>query len=245
MIIFVFDNTFEGLLTAVYEAYYTNARPDRIVTEVYHQPNLVDAVKFIETDEVKSNKVYDAIVKKVSKEALRHVYHAFLSETVDAPTIIYRYLTIAFKMGQQVDHLLTNKHILEIHKISKKVTREKHRMLGLVRFQLIKEDLYYASIEPDHHIVGLLAPHFAKRMADQNWIIHDKKRDTAAIFDKSQWFIAPLQYKNEITNNNEEALYQELWKTYFKNIAIKERKNSKLQRSFMPTRYWKHLTEKS
>nr|WP_315988235.1 DUF4130 domain-containing protein [Desulforamulus aquiferis] len=38
--------------------------------------------------------------------------------------------------------------------------------------------------------------------------------------------------------------YQELWKEYFKSTAIQGRKNPKLQKQFMPTRYWKYLIEK-
>ena len=42
----------------------------------------------------------------------------------------------------------------------------------------------------------------------------------------------------------DEKLYQELWKGYFKAMTIKERINLKLQRQHLPKRYWKYLTEK-
>ena len=41
-----------------------------------------------------------------------------------------------------------------------------------------------------------------------------------------------------------EAEYQHLWQVFFKEIAIKERKNLKLQQNFMPKRFWKYHTEK-
>ena len=44
--------------------------------------------------------------------------------------------------------------------------------------------------------------------------------------------------------DKDEKLYQALWKTYFKAIAIKERRNPRKQRQDMPVRYWKYLTEK-
>jgi hypothetical protein len=34
--------------------------------------------------------------------------------------------------------------------------------LGLIRFKRLEDDLYYAQIEPDNNIVGLLAPHFSR-----------------------------------------------------------------------------------
>jgi len=40
-----------------------------------------------------------------------------------------------------------------------------------------------------------------------------------------------------------DADYEELWKSYTKSVAIKERRNLRLQMSFMPKKYWKFLTE--
>ena len=42
----------------------------------------------------------------------------------------------------------------------------------------------------------------------------------------------------------DEQLFQQLWRTYFKTIAIKERINPKLHRQNLPVRFWKYLTEK-
>ncbi|RYE25413.1 MAG: DUF4130 domain-containing protein, partial [Sphingobacteriales bacterium] len=39
-------------------------------------------------------------------------------------------------------------------------------------------------------------------------------------------------------------MYQLLWKSYFNNSNIKERKNMKLHIQHIPRRYWKYLTEK-
>jgi hypothetical protein len=41
----------------------------------------------------------------------------------------------------------------------------------------------------------------------------------------------------------DEAAYQTLWQTYFRNIAVRERRNPPLQRQCMPTRHWKYLVE--
>ena len=44
--------------------------------------------------------------------------------------------------------------------------------------------------------------------------------------------------------HEDEALIQQLWKTYCKAICIKERLNPRKHRQDMPVRYWKYLTEK-
>jgi probable DNA metabolism protein len=43
--------------------------------------------------------------------------------------------------------------------------------------------------------------------------------------------------------SDDEFIFQEAWKIYHKHLSIKERYNPKLQRNFMPKRYWKNLTE--
>ena len=36
---------------------------------------------------------------------------------------------------------------------------------------------------------------------------------------------------------------EELWKSFFKTVAIKERLNKKCQQNFMPKKYWKNILE--
>ncbi len=47
-----------------------------------------------------------------------------------------------------------------------------------------------------------------------------------------------------IVLDEQEKLYATLWKDYFKNTNIKERKNLKLHIQHVPKRYWRYLTEK-
>ena len=48
-----------------------------------------------------------------------------------------------------------------------------------------------------------------------------------------------------ITLDAQEALYDQLWKDYFKSTNIVERRNIKLHLQHVPKRYWKYLTEKN
>ena len=42
-----------------------------------------------------------------------------------------------------------------------------------------------------------------------------------------------------------DQLLQDLWRTYFKAICIRERLNPRKQLGDMPRRYWKYMTEKN
>jgi len=243
MIVYIYDGTFPGLLTAIYEAFYQKEKPGQILKEWDYSKNLFSQPIYISSDDDKADKVLNAIKDKISFAALNRVYYAFLSEMDNAETIAYNYLKLGFKMGKYVDGNHSDENVSKLHEICKKVGFEKHRMLGLIRFRLIKEDIFYAPMELDHNIITLIAPHFAKRMSDQNWIIHDVKRKIAIVYNQTEWVMTELEVIQNLPINEEEYLYQKVWKTYFDKIAIKERKNPKLQRSFMPFRYWKHLVE--
>lgn len=245
MLYYIYDGSFNGLLTAIYDIYYSKKIPQQIIPHgMSHLKLFVDQHEII-TDETKATKVYDAIYSKISPEALKNTYYAYLSEHPENGMWIYEYLHLGWGLGAKIDLKLTDERVHRIHKLGHKVKTERHRMLGLVRFQLFKYNIYYAAIEPDHNIVELIAPHFARRMADQNWIIHDLKRNLAAVYNQKEWFSTNFTLKHKLELEQEEQYYQKLWKQYYDSIAIPNRLNPKLQKNFMPQRYWKHLVEKS
>jgi len=244
MIHYIYDGSFDGLLTGVYEAYYRRENIDDIVPEDSMEENFLVQKVFISTDGEKSKKVYEAIENKISEEALRKVFYAYLSELPRHGIIILKYLQLGFKIGAEVDFNLSNDIVLKINSIYDKVGKEKHRMLGLVRFKQLENGILYSSIEPDYNIGGLLAPHFKSRMMNENWVIHDVKRGIAVFYNKEEWVIKDMEINNSLIVKEDEEQYQELWKAYFKSIAIQNKINPSLQKRCMPVRYWKHLVEK-
>lgn len=242
---YIYDGTFEGFLTAVYDSYYSNNKPEKIVSVYDYEPDLINSTITIYTDIMKSNKVYSAIENKISKDALINVFNVFLSSINNSDTLLYEYIKLGFKLGKDVDMHLHNDTVLSIHNISRKVSLEKHRMLGFVRFTKLNNDIFYSAINPDHNILSLIAPHFKERFQGQNWIIHDVKRETAVIYNGNEWIftVMPKNYIDLEKMKDDSEQYESLWKEYFTNIAIKERINPKLQKRMMPVRYWDNLTE--
>ncbi|MCX8129980.1 MAG: TIGR03915 family putative DNA repair protein [Clostridia bacterium] len=243
MFIYIYDGSFEGLLTSIYESFYRKQVPYRIICRHDPQVNFIDQNVHIETDIEKAKKVYDSIRQKISSVSLKKVFYTYLSDYEDSGIWIYDYLKLGWKMGSKVDNHLADERVLKVHKTSLKVLAESHRLLGLIRFQEVYEDVFYSPIEPDHNILRLIAPHFEKRFADQNWIIHDIKRSLTAVYDKNTCEIKSTEFKGSFQKSEDEASYQAMWKKYFESIAIKNRINPKLQRRCMPARYWKHLIE--
>lgn len=244
MINYIYDGSFEGLLTSVYEAYYNRQNPYDILPKDSMEENFLMDNIYIKTDREKSRKVYEAIENKISNESLRKVFYCYLSELPKHGILTLQYLRLGFKIGSNVDLNLANDIVREIDNIYNKVSRERHRFLGLIRFKEIENNILYSSIEPDYNIIGLLAPHFARRMKNENWVIHDVKRGIGILYNKKEWVIKDIEINDSLVLREEEEEYQELWKTYFKAIAIENKINPKLQKRNMPMKYWKHLVEK-
>lgn len=244
MIYYTYDGSFEGLLTAIYDAYYRKENPERIITLDNHQKDMFAKYIHIDTCPEKADKVYSSIKSKISNQALKNVFYVYLSELNDAGTWIYRYLKFGWKIGRRIDENLTDDRVQDVHNITRKIGREIHFMLGLIRFKKLEGDIYYAPFEPQYNISALLASHFADRMSDQNWVIHDVKRNIGVLYNRERWIIKDINLTESLKLSDEEINYQKLWKEYFKSIAIKERINPRLQKSNMPMKYWKYLVEK-
>lgn len=245
MFVYIYDGSFEGLLTSIYEAYYRTDKPEKILTEFEYEPDLIYTPLYIQTDNDKFCKVYEAINNKISTEVLQTIYHVYLSELKNSSTLIYNYIKLGFKLGSNIVEYLHLNKVLEVQNICKKVSSEAHIMLGFVRFTNLHNDIYYSQIEPDYNILSLVSPHFASRLSNQRWIIHDLKRNLASLYDGNEWTITDFD-KNKFVKFNlkdKEELYEKLWKDYFKATTIENRLNPKAQRRSMPTRYHKHLTE--
>ena len=126
---------------------------------------------------------------------------------------------------------------------------ETHFFREFLRFQEVQKDpsLLLAVIEPKNRIIPLLTEHFADRFIEEWFIIYDKTHLEASFHQKDgTWEVRLLTEKEalkleELTEQKED--YVDLWKTFFRQIAIAERTNKKLQTSMLPLHYRKHMTE--
>ncbi|MGV8982591.1 TIGR03915 family putative DNA repair protein [Clostridium sp.] len=241
MLRYIYDGSFDGFLSVIHACYY-NKIPDGIDSESRYNFNLLYEDVIIETDMVKSNKVYMAILGKISEDALIHVYQAFLSEAQGIELKLFKYIKIGFKIGSKVNDLLTDESVNEVQKCSRKVGFEAHRFLGLVRFQEFN-NILYAAIEPTYNILELIGNHFKARLTNEKWVIHDVKRKIGIVYENNEWILRDLLFEKLESNEEQELFYQNLWKAFHKSIAIKERTNERLQMQFMPKKYWSNLTE--
>jgi len=239
----IIENNIESFLCVVYAYYYENILPVGIALDGFYQPQLgVDEYHVI-TDIVKAQTVYDAVEKKISYASALFVVHAFMAANDDRLMNMFQYIVLGFKKGPDVDAYLQLDYVLATHKNARAVGGEAHLLTGFCRFSETTSGVYYCAISPVNDVLSILADHFSERMNYQNWIIHDTKRNKAAIYNGKEYQITMTPKDAAVEYTDEELLVQDLWKTFFKTVAITERINKKLQRNNLPLHHRKHMTE--
>lgn len=255
MNIFIYDKTFEGLLTAVFDAYSRKTFPDLLLSAGDALPLFYEESFTVITDEEKAGRVWRGLQKKLSSSALSSLTWCWLSELPEVGMLLFRYIRKAIDSPRSIETNFSDPDVLELSRIWKRVDWERLRMVQFVRFQKAADGTFFAAFEPQHNALPLVVNHFKDRFADQKWLIYDMKRRYGYYYD--------LQTVEEVTFDDEssashlitgmldetlmdkdEKLFQRLWKTYFKSITIKERLNPRKHKQDMPVRYWKYITEK-
>ncbi len=253
MNLWIYDRTFEGFLTLVFNCYELKIFPDTILGKINNQPFIFPENYEVITDETKAKRVWNGLHKKISNTSCQLLYHAFLSEICDVELLMLHYIREVFESRVNIELNFGNHYILEMLKMDKKVTREAQRILMFVRFQKTIDEIYYASFDPKYNVLPLVIKHFENRFADQKWIIYDTRRNYGFYYDlkNTSEFRFTENNVNRATGKidksmmaEDEQLFQELWKKYFKSMCIKERINPKLHMQLLPKRFWKYLTEK-
>ena len=253
MNIVIYDGSFEGLMTAIFEIYeYKIAQPN-IVNSNKETGSLFGNVHEVQTNKEKTARVFKKLKDKLTPNAFSNLYKTFLSEIKDIENILYRYIAYILSSKASVENDYSNADVLMLQQITRKVHREKHRMEAFVRFQLTQDQLYFCIIQPDFNVLPLISNHFEKRYADQRWLIYDSSRKYGLYYDLETVEEVSMNFENDVNNKAElksicdekEELYQKLWCIYFGSINIAARKNMKLHIQHMPKRYWRYLTEKN
>ena len=252
MIVFRYDKTFDGLLTAVFDAYNRKVFPNKLLGLEDIEPLFTDETHTVATQDDKATRVWTALQKKLSKTSCNMITLVWLSELDGSDELIFRYIHKAFDNKHSIEMNFADSDVLEIQQIAGKVNKERLHIMQFARFQKAADDIYFAPISTIYNALPLAISHFKDRFADQKWILYDVKRDYGYYYDLNTVTEMTLDTDKKFLDGKldedlmaaDEKLFQQLWKSYFKAMTIKERINLKLQRQHMPRRFWKYLTEK-
>jgi probable DNA metabolism protein len=253
MTTFRYDKTFEGLLTALFDAYSRKTFPQRLLPADEPLPLFAGEVHCVVTDTAKSTRVWTALEQKLGRPVCGMLMHVWLSELPGSDELLFRYMRKAFDAPTSIATDFSDSDVLEVEKIARKVSHEGQRLTQFVRFQKAADGVFFAPVSPLYNALPLTLPYFTNRFADQLWLLYDLRRRYGYYYD--------LTTASEVTLSNDRHLlggklddalmaqdekrFQQMWKAYTLSLTIKERLNPKLQRQNMPRRFWQYMPEKN
>ena len=270
MLVYTFDNTLDGLLTAVFDSFFLRQQPELLLAEGERLPLFADEPHVVITDREKAERVWKGLEKHLSHNGLHMITVSWLSEERTLNQPLFNFICKVFRQQTGDNQYLSlernasDPDILEVRRTCQRVLHEQLRMKQFIRFQQAKDGTYLAVVSPDHNVLPLIIDHFQDRFNDQPWLIYDAHRHYGYYYDASpvqgnvkgtpiritfeNEAAIPFDLSNGKLNedvlSDNDQLFQDLWRTYFKAVCIRERMNPRKQLNDMPRRYWKYMTEK-
>jgi len=243
MLIYTYDNTLEGFLCCVFEAYARGENPEDICFEQGMQYRIGQELHPVVTVAENWQRVQKGIRQKLGYMAWEKVRACYCASTPGKEMLLYRYLRQGFQRGQRALDDISHPDILPLEELYRCVGMEQQRMIMFARFAKIAGGVYCATINPKHNVLSLIMSHFSGRFNIQPFIIYDEVHGLAGISEQGQWYLSTAEGLTFPEADSDDEVYQELWKSFYDAITIPERRNEKRRMSFMPKRLWKHLPE--
>jgi probable DNA metabolism protein len=261
--IYVYDGTWDGLMCLVYRTAGDKNVPEDILRfamksltdEGFHKGSqrgiLLRQEVLFETTPVENDvRVAEAtaavLKKRVSRQMLSDVWFALLScdregdRRVDMA--LWHTLERVWALGKRAEADLADEYGQVVRRAALRTGGEYNKYLGVVRFKDVG-GIFYAELEPDCDVLTLLADHFAARLPDRGWVLHDLRRKKAVVYDTKKWILTDMDLPRAPSATKEEQEIQELWREFYRSTTTNQRLNYKVQRGHMPKKYWKHLIE--
>lgn len=233
MVYLVYDKSFGGLLTCVFEVYARGLEQVHLVRKGTELPLLTQVLQ-ITTQAHRAHRVNKKLELVWGKEGMRKLWQGWLSEREGVDNIILHLVRYTLSTGQNIFENPGHEHVLLLQEILDRMEEEKHRLQMLVQFQKTPDGLCYAVVNPRFNVLPLIADHFSKRYVAQRWIIYDARRQYGLFFDR-----VCIHY---ITSHQNEDIHSFLSHHYFYLRHNRSPIYRPIHIQQVPRRYWAYLT---
>ncbi|ACM18741.1 hypothetical protein Geob_0372 [Geotalea daltonii FRC-32] len=242
---YCYDGSDAGLLTLLADIVPRGIEPRTIGVEPPQQEDLFAAPVLVATDQELAERFWVELTRRLPPVSLEQLHRAWYADHPGRELVICRFMLLVWREGGRAGAMLAHPYVVPLWKLAQQVGREAHRYLGFVRFQETTSGYYYASLEPDHRVLSLIAGHFADRFRDQHWVIHDVRHGEGIVYDctRRRWLLLPMMTEGDPELTPAEETFQRLWRSYFAVLAIGERENLAMQQGKVPLKVRPWLVE--
>ncbi len=245
MAIYLYDGTWEAYLTLLYKLTFESE--DTTLKGRVYNLRLSKKVPFplfcekIEPSKSRVEELKEYIIKFGERALLKDLYYWYLCDKAELEIPLARCL----RKLREDPKIFQRPHLVEavkLQKAKKALFRERHRWLGFLRFYSPRDGVLFAYFEPENNVLPLIGNHFLRRFPRERIVIVDTLRGILFIGQRERlkllfledWEIDPKVLKDP---------FVELWRTYFRKIAVPERINQERQKSRVPLKLRPFLPE--
>lgn len=255
--VYVCTDSVTGIFSAVYDAWKAQKAEGECEIALcgFMEQQLFCNYAEVEETEKKAAAVEHMIRKHMGTLAWHDIYQAALSADAGKGDAVLGTCLAARKLkdSKRIMEHLGHPKVRKVFELSRRVGNESHFLVEFIRFRELESGVMYAPITPKSHVLTCIAPHFTDRFPLENWMIHDKTHRAFAVHEaRKKWVLVQEAYdETQKAGYNEyfqrlsekEIEYEELFKSFCKTIAIKERENPVCQRGHLPLWYRPNMVE--
>lgn len=245
------EDSLEGIFTAVYDAYALREGHEHLHVQIGEEDNyrLFATYMYSQPDPVKTDKVARTLKSRLGEEVYETICRAAASFDRSKGDAVYRTVVngITGGSGRRTMENLRDPYVRKTFELARRTGNEVHRELEFIRFQELEQGILYAKIGPENNVMPFVMPHFADRLSPENFMIHDENRGLFGVHSaRREWYLVSGvegMIEQQLKCSQEEERYQELFTLFHKTIAIKERRNLRLQQQMLPLRFQEYMVE--
>ncbi len=240
-VIYCYDGSFDGLMCCVFESFLRKESPSEIYAE---EPDQIafSEIRYIETSQIRSERVMKGIKKKISADSLLFIKQAFLTCAPDKDKLILDYIRKGFAYGKRIVNMLADDTVNSLNRAVYHCTHEAHLLKGFIRFS-DSEGFLAAVISPKNRVIPLIADHFIDRLGGENFFIYDKVHRMAFVHCDGRSEILENVELELPAVSEREKYFRDMWRDFYDAIEITERRNPRCRMNNMPKRFWENMTE--
>ena len=248
--VYICNDTITGIFSALYDAWKESRDKEAgIELRGKMQQQFFCEYKVVEERGEKAFQLERMVKRHLGYNAYRDIYHALLSDDERKGDAVFRTMQEARRIedSRRIMEHLSNPDVAKVFQLSRSVSNEAHLYREFIRFRELDSGILFSEISPKAQILTCIAEHFSDRFPLENWMVYDKTHQVILVHQaRGQWGLVwgkgPDKEATERLSDKEQE-YETLWKDFFDSIAIRERKNSCLQKTHLPLRYREGMPE--
>jgi probable DNA metabolism protein len=174
---------------------------------------------------------------------------AALHSDADRWDVLYRVVHRLAHGEPELLEIATDPDVARLARLVTDVKHDEHRMHAFLRFRRVSNasdasdasnaaESFVAWYEPDHDIVALAAPHFARRYPNMRWVILTPRR--TAVWDGASLQLADGAQRDSAPRPDE---LEDLFRSYYGAIFNPARTNLALFAKHVPSRFQRAMPE--